>query len=49
MPTPTLSQVIDRPVGEVFAVVSDLTTFPDWNPTTKAAHKISVGQATGVR
>ena len=43
MPTATLSQAIDRPVSEVFAVVSDLTTFPDWNPTTKAARKISEG------
>ena len=44
MPKATLTQVIDRPVSEVFAAVSDLTTFPSWNPTTKTAVKLSDGE-----
>jgi uncharacterized protein YndB with AHSA1/START domain len=38
-----LRQTIDRPAAEVFATVSDLTTFPRWNPTTKAARKLTDG------
>ena len=44
MPKATLSQLINRPVAEVFATVSDLTTFPSWNPTTKSASLISEGE-----
>jgi hypothetical protein len=39
-----LTQVIDRPPADVFAAIVDLESFPRWNPTTKAAKKISPGE-----
>jgi hypothetical protein len=33
----TLSQLIDRPVTEVFGAIADVESFPRWNPTTKNA------------
>ena len=44
MPTHRLRQTIDRQVADVFATVADLTTFPDWNPTTVAAEKLTDGE-----
>ena len=44
MPTFKLTQTIDAPVAEAFRVVSDLTTFPEWNPTTKTVEKLSDGE-----
>jgi uncharacterized protein YndB with AHSA1/START domain len=38
-----LTQTINRPAADVFATVSNLETFPKWNPTTKAANKTSDG------
>ena len=38
------SQVIARPVENVFSAVVDLERFPDWNPTTKSARKLSAGE-----
>ena len=34
---------MDRPVADVFANVSALTTFPGWNPTTVSATRITEG------
>lgn len=31
MPTVLLTQVIDRPVAEVFAVVTDIADYPKWD------------------
>ena len=46
----TRSQLIDRPVDEVFATVVDLEGFPNWNPTTRTARKLSAGEiAEGTR
>jgi uncharacterized protein YndB with AHSA1/START domain len=39
-----LTQVIDRPPAEVFRAVTDLESFPQWNPTTKSATKVSPGE-----
>src|SRR5215510_7271498 len=39
-----LTQVIDRPVEEVFQTVVDVTNFPKWNPTTPSARKLSAGE-----
>jgi uncharacterized protein YndB with AHSA1/START domain len=44
MPTLRLSQVIERPVADVFRAVIDIESFPRWNPTTKSARKISAGE-----
>lgn len=35
--------MIDRPVADVFGTVANLETFPKWNPTTKAARKLTEG------
>lgn len=43
MPILKLTQVIERPAGEVFAAIVDLERFPMWNPTTKHARKLSQG------
>ncbi|MEA3203076.1 MAG: carboxymethylenebutenolidase [Thermoplasmata archaeon] len=39
----TLTQTIGRPPAAVFKAITDLRTFPDWNPTTKAAAKLTDG------
>lgn len=44
MPVLKLSQVIRRPIDEVFAAVVDVAQFPKWNPTTRAARKLSGGE-----
>ena len=41
-----LTQVIRKPVEEVFATVIDVANFPRWNPTTPRARKLTAG-ATG--
>jgi hypothetical protein len=41
-----LTQVIRKPVEEVFRTVIDLANFPRWNPTTPSARKLTAG-ATG--
>ena len=43
MATLRLTQVIDRPPGDVFAAIVDLGSFPRWNPTTTSARKLSPG------
>jgi uncharacterized protein YndB with AHSA1/START domain len=40
----TLSQLIDRPVTEVFEAIVDVESFPSWNPTTKSAKRLSPGE-----
>jgi len=44
MPMLKLSQVIDRPVEDVFAVIADVANLAKWNPTIKSARKISEGE-----
>ena len=41
-----LTQVIRKPVEEVFGTVIDVANFPRWNPTTPNARKLTAG-ATG--
>jgi hypothetical protein len=41
-----LTQVIRKPVEEVFGTVIDVANFPRWNPTTPRARKLTAG-ATG--
>ena len=38
------TQVIDKPVEQVFETVVDVENFPKWNPTTPSARKLSPGQ-----
>jgi uncharacterized protein YndB with AHSA1/START domain len=45
MPTLTQTQTIDRPAAQVFASIVDVESFPKWNPTTKAARKLTDGPA----
>src|SRR5262249_25564429 len=44
MPTLKLSQTIDRPASEVFAVILDVANLAKWNPTIRSARKISGGE-----
>jgi len=43
MATVTLTQVIRRPVDEVFDVVVDAGNFADWNPTIRASRRLDEG------
>jgi uncharacterized protein YndB with AHSA1/START domain len=36
MPTVLLTQIIDKPVAEVFAVVTDIANYPKWDPPVKS-------------
>jgi len=38
-----LTQVIDRPAEDVFAVISDAGNFASWNPTIKSSRQLSEG------
>jgi hypothetical protein len=49
MPVIRLTQVIHRPVDEVFGVVVDVADFPRWNPTTKTARRLSEGKTGTLR
>lgn len=44
MATLRRTQVIDRPPADVFAAIVDLESYPRWNPTTKAARKLSTDE-----
>lgn len=44
MPTFNLQQTIHAPIEDVFATVSNLETFEEWNPTIKSARKLSDGE-----
>ena len=44
MPTFNLQQTIRAPIEDVFATVSNLETFEEWNPTIKSARKLSEGE-----
>jgi Polyketide cyclase / dehydrase and lipid transport len=39
--------LIDRPIDEVFAYVSDLLNFPSWNSAVRAVCKTSAGENGG--
>src|SRR5262245_41313466 len=43
MPLIKLSQVIDRSVADVFAVIADVANLATWNPTIKSARRLSGG------
>ena len=43
MPTIALSQSIAEPAAEVFAVVSDVAAYAQWNPTIAGARLLSDG------
>ena len=45
MPTLRLSQTIDRPVGDVFRVLTDVAHLATWNPTITASRQVSPGAA----
>ena len=50
MPTTTLSQTIEAPAGEIFAVVSDVAAYEQWNPTITGSRLLSDGEvADGTR
>ena len=38
------TQVINKPVDVVFQTVVDVASFPNWNPTTPSARKLSNGE-----
>ena len=38
------TQVINKPVDVVFQTVVDVANFPNWNPTTMSARKLSNGE-----
>ena len=38
------TQVINKPVDVVFQTVVDVANFPNWNPTTPSARKLSNGE-----
>jgi uncharacterized protein YndB with AHSA1/START domain len=38
------TQVINKPVDVVFQTVVDVANFPNWNPTTPSARKLSSGE-----
>jgi uncharacterized protein YndB with AHSA1/START domain len=38
------SQIIHKPVDQVFRTVVDVSNFPKWNPTTPGARKLSSGE-----
>jgi len=38
------TQVIHKPVEEVFRTVVDVANFPKWNPTTPGARKLTSGE-----
>ena len=39
----TRTQIIKKPVDEVFAVVADGARWADWNPTVKASRRLDAG------
>ena len=44
MPVITATQVIRRPIAEVFATVADAARFHEWNPTITSARQVSEGE-----
>ena len=43
MPLLRMTQMIHRPISDVFRAVIDVENFPRWNPTTKTARKLDTG------
>jgi len=39
----TRTQIIKKPVDEVFAVVADGASWADWNPTVRASRRLDAG------
>jgi uncharacterized protein YndB with AHSA1/START domain len=46
MPVLSATQVIQRPIDEVFATVADAANFHKWNPTITSARRLSEGEET---
>lgn len=44
MPIFKLTQVIDRPVSEVFETVIHLDRFPEWSPQNPSARRLDTGE-----
>jgi uncharacterized protein YndB with AHSA1/START domain len=44
MPIQKMTQIIDRPISEVFSTIIDVANFPLWNPTTPKARKLTPGE-----
>ena len=44
MPVRKLTQVINKPVEQVFETVVNVANFPKWNPSTPSACKLSAGE-----
>lgn len=40
----TLTQIIQRPVQEVFTAVVNVAHFPEWNPTIRSARQVTKGE-----
>jgi polyketide cyclase/dehydrase/lipid transport protein len=40
----TRTQIIERPIGEVFATVIDAGNYAGWNPTIKASRRLDQGE-----
>jgi uncharacterized protein YndB with AHSA1/START domain len=45
MPQTRLTQTIDRPAAQVFRAITDLASFPKWNPTVTHARALTPGPA----
>ncbi|MCC5947387.1 MAG: SRPBCC family protein [Nitriliruptoraceae bacterium] len=43
MPDTTQTTTVERPIGEVFALVEDFSRLPEWDPTFDAAHQVDDG------
>ena len=41
MPATRLTHTVNGPIGDVFALVADLTTHPTWSPDVKSCSKIT--------
>jgi len=46
VPVITATQVIERPIDEVFATVADAANFHKWNPTITSARRLSDAEMT---
>ena len=44
MPVITATQVIERPIEEVFSTVAGAANFHEWNPTITRARQLSEGE-----
>src|SRR5215471_15849622 len=44
----TWTQVINKPVEQVFNIAIDVANFPKWNPTTKSARQLTEGKSATI-